>query len=81
MAKKKTVQTKVIKLVRGFMFKGEMITATESGGKGKEDKPVVIEVPLALARELVANGKAEFTDDKKTSDFNFEEDEDEFADL
>lgn len=81
MAKKKEVKKMVVKLVRGFMFKGEMIPASRSGGKDKKDISVIIEVPLALARELIANGKAEFTNEKKNTEFNCEEDEDEFSDI
>ncbi len=70
MATKKQSKTAVVKVVRGFMYAGAMVPAVQ----GKDKKEVIVEAPLGLARELIANGKAEAVDGKKNFDLPKPED-------
>lgn len=63
MAKKQQPKTSVVKVIRGFMYGGSVVPTVQ--GKDK-DQSVIIEAPFSLARELIANGKAELTKDPKT---------------
>ncbi|MEY8247311.1 MAG: hypothetical protein RPT11_02920 [Bermanella sp.] len=53
MAVKKPTKNIALKVVRGFMYASVMVPVTQ----GKDGKEVVVEAPLALGRELIANGK------------------------
>ena len=76
-SQRKAPKTKLVKVTRAFMCRGTVVPVAQ-GEKGKDD--VIVEAPLAFARELIANGKAEATDVKKaTFDLPKEEDVDEFA--
>ena len=84
MAKKSAIKTATVRVLRPFMVKGNVVPATQPAGKdGKDTGPVLIDLPVLFAREMIANGKAELTAEKKNFDMPKEEKtfEDELAEL
>lgn len=84
MAKKQAPKTVTVEVIRPFMVKGKVVPATQPKGKdGKETDCVRIDLPVLFAREMIANGKAELTAEKKNYDLPKEEKtlEDELSEL
>jgi hypothetical protein len=81
MAKKIEAKKVTVCVKRPFMAAGNVVPATQ--GEGKDVKKVCLELPVAFARELIANGKVELTDVKKNYDLPKAEKtlEDDLADL
>lgn len=84
MAKKPAIKTATVEVLRPFMVKGKVVPAAQPIGKdGKESGCVRIDLPVLFAREMIANGKAVLTGEKKNYDMPKEEKtfEDELAEL
>lgn len=84
MAKKTDAKKVTVKVLRGFMAAGKVIPAVIKSGKdGKDSADCIVELPVAFARELMANGKVEESSEKKNFDLPKEEKtlEDELAEL
>jgi hypothetical protein len=84
MAKKSEVKKITVKVKRGFMAAGKVVPAIIKSGKdGKDLTDCIVELPVSFARELIANGKAVETSERKNFDLPKEEKtlEDELADL
>lgn len=81
MAKRPEVKKVTVKVNRPFMAAGVVIPKTQ--GEGKTLADVRVELPVNFARELIANGKAELTTEKKNFDMPKEEKsfEDELSEL
>lgn len=84
MAKKPEPKKITVEVKRGFMAAGKVIPAVIKSGKdGKDSATCVVDLPVAFARELIANGKVVETTEKKNFDLPKEEKtlEDELAEL